>query len=95
MAPKDREATQPFLLHSGGNELFHRAIFAIGMNGIAASTMLAETLETVGSSPSSVTIDELGALMGEIERRLRLLLPPEQAGRAIAGLRNMVMRWES
>jgi hypothetical protein len=90
----DRDPTQPILLRLNGNELFHRTVFAIGLNGIAISTILMETLEAIGSSPDVVTIDELGAMMVEIERRLRLLLPHDDAGKAIARLRNLIMRWE-
>ncbi len=76
-----------------GNDLFYRAVFAMGMNGTASGTILIDTLVALGSSPLTVTIEELGASLMEIERRLRLLVQPDDATKTIARLRHFILRW--
>jgi hypothetical protein len=86
--------TQPFTTTIAGNELYHRSVFAIGMHSAAVSSVLRDTLRAIGSSPDAITIDELAAMMPEIERRLLLLAPhPEVAG-SMARLRKLIFEWE-
>ena len=87
------DETEPFSTQIAGNELYHRAMFAIGLSGAAVSAVLIETLRALGSTPSSLTIDELGAMLPEIERRLRMLCPPEDAGARMTRLRRLVLEW--
>jgi hypothetical protein len=79
---------------AGGNRLFHRAVVAIGLNEHLSKRLLGEVFAAIGSSPSEASADELGLLLPEIERRLRLLVPHETAAPALARLRRMLLCWE-
>jgi hypothetical protein len=91
---RDDESTQPFAIGVEGNDLFHRAMFAIGLSSTAVSAVLAATLRAIGSSPSTLTIEDLGAMLPEIERRLRLLAPHDEVVKAMKRLQKLVMHWE-
>jgi hypothetical protein len=86
--------TIPFATGIAGNELYHRAMFAIGLSGAAVTTVLETTLRAIGSSPGTITIEELAAMLPEIERRLLMLVPVEDAKRSVARLRRLVFEWE-
>jgi hypothetical protein len=77
-----------------GNGLFHRAAYAIGMDGAISRQLIVDILSAVGSGAHKLTIHELGAVLPEVDRRLRLLLPPDAANRSIARLRKLVLDWE-
>jgi len=84
-------APNPILIH--GNDLFLRAVFAMGLHGTASGTILSDTLHAMGSSPRHVTIDDLGIALLEVDRRLRMLVQPEAATKAVAGLRHFILKW--
>lgn len=95
MAPDHhRRQTLPGTDFVLGNSLFDRAVFAIGIDGKVTRQLIVEILATVGSDARKITIQELGVLLPEVDRRLRLLLPPAAAGRSIARLRKLVLEWE-
>lgn len=77
-----------------GNDLFHRALFAIGMHGAATMVLMAETLKAVGSGPDHCEIGDLGMVLPELERRLLQLAPHEEVRPAMARLRHMIVTWE-
>jgi hypothetical protein len=85
--------TKPFELHGLGNELYHRAMFAIGMHGYAVTTVLKDSLRIIGATPGSLSIDDLGVMLPEIERRLRLLAPPDEVAGAMQRLRRLMFEW--
>src|SRR5258708_3755813 len=87
------KATRAVSSYVGGNTLFDRAVFAIGLDGALTRQLLSVVIAQVGSSPKDVTPDELGALLPEIESRLRLLAPADQARKATARLREMLLKW--
>jgi hypothetical protein len=87
------KATRAVTSYVGGNTLFDRAVFAIGLDGALTRQLLSGVIASVGSSPKDVTPDELGALLPEIESRLRLLAPADQARKSVARLRDMLLRW--
>jgi hypothetical protein len=76
-----------------GNALFEIAVEAIELDGKAMRWLLVSILKAIGSAPSALTPDELGAALPEFERRLRLLVQPDQADRAMARLANALMSW--
>jgi hypothetical protein len=92
--PRDREKdrTVPFeqvLKH--GNTLFGKAVTALGP---VNTLILRDTLKAMGSGPDRVTVDELGMALPEIERRVRMVMPPDPAGEAMARLRHVLLGWE-
>ena len=91
--PKGPKETLAVTSYVTGNTLFDRAVFAIGLDGALTRQLLASAISSVGSSPKEVTPDELGALLPEIESRLRLLVPGEQAQKSTARLRDMLLKW--
>ena len=86
--------TAPILQYSAGNRLFARAVTVLGLHESLGRRLVAEVLATVGSSPLAVTVDELGLLLPEIERRLLLLVPHEKAKPSLARLRRTLLVWE-
>ncbi len=90
----DDRPTTPVSKIVQGNDLFHRALFALGLHGAATMVMLADTLKAIGSSPDRMTIDELGMMLPELERRLLLLVPYDECRTSMARLRSMLINWE-
>jgi hypothetical protein len=76
-----------------GNRLFERAVAAIGMDDGTVRWLLVSALKTVGASPKALTPDELGTMLPEVDRRLRQLVQPEQADKAMARLYQTLMDW--
>jgi hypothetical protein len=77
-----------------GNALFDLIARSMSMDAVMARRVLADALSTIGSAPSDATLDELGALLPEVDRRLRLIMPPEMANRATARLRRAILAWD-
>jgi hypothetical protein len=92
--PREDESTVPFKTQSAGNDLYHRALFAIGKHSSAVATILESTMRAIGASPATLSLDELGAMLPEIERRLRLLAPPDEAGASMGRLRRLMFAWD-
>ena len=86
--------TAPIAHFASGNRLFELAVRMLGLDATLSQRMLAEVLGAVGSSPPAATADELGLLLPEIERRLRLLAPHDVAAPALARLRQALLAWE-
>jgi hypothetical protein len=78
-----------------GNALFERAVTALGYDAAAMRWMMVSALNTVGATPASVTPDELGNLLPEVDRRLRQLILADQADEAMGRLYSCLMSWES
>ena len=85
------EDTVPFKKSIAGNDLFDRAVEG---SDPTLATVLAETLAVVGASPEELTPDQLGQVLPEVERRLRLVMHQEQARTVIMRLRRVVLGWE-
>jgi hypothetical protein len=90
----DHRTTSPISIHIGGNSLFERAAFAIGLDSQPTRQLLARALQIIGSSPGGVTPDEMGSVLPFIEERLRLMVPPAIAERSIHRLRNVLLAWD-
>jgi hypothetical protein len=93
LSKRSDDDTAPFTIQAIGSEVYHRAMFAIGLSGGAITAVLMDTMRAIGATPGSLTIDELGAMLPEIERRLRMLCPPDDAGARMARLRRLVLEW--
>lgn len=85
------DATLPFEKAAIGNELYQKAVDGVDR---AVETALTETLTLIGSSPEALTPQEMGDILPEVERRLRLLTHEDQARRHIMRLRRIVLGWE-
>ncbi len=79
----------------GGNLLFERSVAALGFDDSLMRRLLRDALARVGASPLHATLQEMGMLLPEVERRLLLLAPYERAASAIARLRRMLMCWDA
>jgi hypothetical protein len=73
-----------------GNPLFERAVTAIGLDGNTTRWLLVSVLSTVGCAPDALTPDELGHLLPEVDRRLRLLIKEPEADAAMKRLYNVM-----
>ena len=91
MARNDETVRFEHLLRSG-NDLFARAVLALG-NPIG-SVVMRDTVRALGTVPEALTIDELGAALPEIERRIRTVLSPSASGDALARLRTLILHWD-
>jgi hypothetical protein len=89
-----RRLTEPVQEIILGNELFERSIKAVGFDGNMVRPLLAQIIHSVGAAPDSLTPDELGHLIPEIERRLRLAVPSDSADQAVRGLVNLLLSWD-
>lgn len=69
-----------------GNPLFEKAVAAIGMDDATTRWLAVSTLNTLGVAPPELTPEELGNLLPEFDRRLRKLLPEDQADAAVKRL---------
>jgi hypothetical protein len=69
-----------------GNVLFEKAVAAIGLDGSTTRWLCVSVLNTIGSRPQSLTPEELGNLLPEVDRRLRKLVPEAQADAAMKRL---------
>jgi len=85
------EDTVPFRKSIAGNDLFDRAVEE---QDPTLAAVLAETLALVGADPEQLTLDQLGTVLPEVERRLRLLMHAESARSTIIRLRRIVLGWE-
>jgi hypothetical protein len=91
---KHRKATVTVLDKYHGSKVFEQAAFTIGLDELISRKVIWEAAAAGLVDSWKLTIDELGVLLPEIERRLRLLAPPDEAGNAFARLRSFVLRWE-
>jgi hypothetical protein len=69
-----------------GNELFERAVAAIALDDTTTRWLCVSALRVLGHAPDTLTAEELGDVLPEIDRRLRQLVPPKQADDAMARL---------
>jgi hypothetical protein len=90
----NRRATATTLDKFHGSKVFERAAFTIGLDDLVSRRLLFEATSAAMMDPWHLTIDELGVLLPEVERRLRLLAPPDEASTAFARLRSFVINWE-
>ena len=86
------EDTVPFKKSIAGNDLFDRAVES---EDPTLAAVLAETLSLVGLIPEELTPDQLGSVLPEVERRLRLLMQGDQARAVIGRLRRVTLGWET
>lgn len=90
----DRNTTLPVTSYIAGNGVFDRTVFAIGLDGTTSRHLVAEALKLVGGEPKQCTMEEIAGLLPELERRVRLLVPPHIADGAIARVRKMIIDWD-
>jgi hypothetical protein len=69
-----------------GNALFEKAVSAIGLHDGTTRWLCVSVLNTIGTSASQLTAEELGNLLPEFDRRLRKLAQDNQADQAMKRL---------
>ncbi len=77
-----------------GNELFEKAVVAVGLDPNILRHLMANALAALGSRPQTMTPDELGAVLPTLEDKLRLLVPDDKAHKSIAKLRHFLLTWQ-
>jgi hypothetical protein len=85
------EDTVPFKKSIAGNDLFDRAVES---EDPTLAAILVETLALVGVDSETLTPDQLGSVLPEVERRLRLIMQGDQARSVINRLRRVCLGWE-
>lgn len=85
------DETVPFKKSIAGNELFDRVVHDTEPS---LAPILIDTLKLVGSAPEEMTHEQLGDLLPEIERRLRLVTDPEVVRNTLARTRKILLGWE-
>jgi hypothetical protein len=76
-----------------GNGLFEAAVKAVGLDESTIRWLLTSVLRTIGATPEHLTPEELGNTLPEVDRRLRQLVPAEQADKAMTRLYTTLMGW--
>jgi hypothetical protein len=92
--PHGAKATATALDKYHGSKVFEKAAFTIGLDELISRKLLWEAAHASLVDSWKMTIDELGLLLPEVERRLRLIAAPEEASAAFARLRSFVINWE-
>jgi hypothetical protein len=69
-----------------GNALFEKAVGAIALDDATTRWLCVSVLNTIGVSPQTLTADDLGNLLPEVDRRLRKLVQEAQADAAMKRL---------
>lgn len=69
-----------------GNALFEKAVGAIGLDDATTRWLCVSVLNTIGCRPQSLTPEDLGNLLPEVDRRLRKLVQEAQADAAMKRL---------
>ena len=85
---RDDETLRPTIV---GNALFTATVKALGLDIAAIGLVLQTTLAAAGATAMTVTLDDIGMLLPEIERRVRLLAPPDVATSAMKRLRTFLL----
>ena len=81
-------------------DTFHEAItdlqaaFTLGLDDVLQRSLLWDCCRRALVDPWKLSIDELGAMLPQIEQQLRLVGLPDQASAAIARLRTFIFDWE-
>jgi hypothetical protein len=88
------KATMTALDKYHGSKVFERAAFTIGLDDLLSRKLLWEAATASLVDSWKMTIEDVGLLMPVVERRLRLLAPPDEASAAFARLRSFVLSWE-
>jgi hypothetical protein len=91
---KHSKATVSTMDKYHGSKVFEQAAFTIGLDDFVSRKVVWEAANAALMDSWKLSIDELGVILPEIERRLRLLAPPDEAGTAFARLRSFVLSWE-
>jgi hypothetical protein len=78
-----------------GNPLFEKAVIAIGLDINTTRWLFVSVLNTIGARAEKLTPDELGLLLPEIDRRLRKLVPDDQADAAMKRLYRLMFEQAS
>jgi hypothetical protein len=89
-----RRATLTSIDQYHGSNVFERAAFTLGLDEFLSRKLLWEASSAAMVDSWYMTIEDLGLLMPEIERRLRLLAGPDEASAAFARLRSFVINWD-
>lgn len=87
--------TVPILASFGGNLLFERVIASLGFDDSLMRRMVADALHRVGSTPTRATLQDMGLLMPELERRLLLIAPTDRAAPALRRMRRLLLCWDA
>jgi hypothetical protein len=88
---RDDQTLRPTIV---GNDLFQAAVKALGLDAGPTSLIMQTTLTAGGTSPMNATLDDIGMLLPEIERRVRLLAPPDVATAAMKRLRTFMLNYQ-
>jgi hypothetical protein len=78
-------ATIPITAETG-NELFERAVEAIGLDRGTTRWLFVSVLNAIGTTPATLTPDELGNVLPTVDQRIRQLIQAKEADAAMARL---------
>ena len=88
------KATATALDKYHGSKVFEKAAFTIGLDELLSRKLFWEAAHASLIDSWKMTIDDVGLILPEVERRLRLIAPPDEASAAFARLRSFVLNWE-
>ncbi len=74
-----------------GNPVFEKAVAAMDLDPNLSRSVLDGALKAVGNHRNSVTVEDLGFLLPELDKRFRTALHEDAARQAIAGIRRLVL----
>jgi hypothetical protein len=76
-----------------GSPVFDQAAAALGLNELLARKIVWEAARDALVDPFRLTIADVGNLLPEIERRVRLVVHEDLAAAAMARVRQLVFSW--
>jgi hypothetical protein len=77
-----------------GNDLFQRASALMTEGGPKAAPILPAVMRLIGATPEELTIEEMAAMLPELERRLRNTLDAAASQETTKKLQRLVISWE-
>jgi hypothetical protein len=83
------------VLQEIGSLVYERAVSESGPSEALMRAVLKGALASVGMSPQTLTIEELAALLPQIEERMRKLFDPSTCSDTMRRLQSLILSWEA
>jgi hypothetical protein len=77
-----------------GNDLYQKTYAVFVGSGEKAEPILGAVMRLIGATPEELNIEELAAMLPELERRLRNALPAGESQETTKKLQRLVISWE-
>jgi hypothetical protein len=90
---EDPHSTEKWSESFVGSKVFDRAALAVGMNEYLSRKLIWEAARASLVDARHMSVADLGMMLPEIDRLLRLVAPEDLAARSLARVRNVILDW--